>query len=78
MDPSNLKEIVLKRFQRFYGEGYWQWSRENVRKQLCPRNTVNPIDAPDIQQMLKELEAEGHIKLLGGDEIYLEVLKPKD
>lgn len=77
MKKTNVKKMLLNGFVRFYGDGYRIWSKESLQKTLCPIGERYELDDPEIQKILKELEAEGHIKLYYKDDCYLEVLEPK-
>jgi hypothetical protein len=74
MNPPNLKEILIAGFLRFAGEGYHHWSKENVSKAIQQGASVNSLDDPEIQSLLRQLEGEGFIKLNFTDSDYLEVL----
>ena len=74
MQPNNLKDSLLAGFRRFQSEGSSAWSREDLRKEICPAGYKNNLDDPEIQRVLCELEKAGHIKLYFNSDRYLEVL----
>ena len=78
MKPANLKEIILAGFYRFYFDSGPDWSRQDLEAGLSPRGYINRVTDPEVQQLLRELEKEGHIQLVGQDDKYLIVNPPLD
>ena len=58
-------QVVISGINRFFGEGYIFWSKENMEK-IFKGN----ID----EKILKEWENIGLIKILGGKERYVKVV----
>ena len=75
VDGPAIKDIVLAGFGRFFHEGMRYWTREEFHGLINPRGYQYKLSDPAIQKMLKELEAEGYIRLLGEKQRFLEVLK---
>ena len=75
MKPSNLKESVKAGLARSYFDGVTKWSRKTVEGVINPAGYRNFIDDPEIITMFKEIEQEGVIKIIGNDDVYLEIKK---
>jgi hypothetical protein len=75
VDKPAIKDIVLAGFGRFFHEGMRYWTKEEFSGLINPRGYQYELSDPIIQKMLKELEAEGYIRLLGEKQRFLEVLK---
>lgn len=63
MNPNELKEMLKAGFSRFLNEGFSHWTESDVTKAINPREVQNKLSDPHIQQILRELEAEGVIKM---------------
>jgi hypothetical protein len=75
MDRNRMKERLTGGFERFFSDGMTVWTKKNVHGAINPLGERHELDEPEIQEILKELEQEGLIKLKYEDEFYLEVLK---
>ncbi len=70
-------EIMKAGIERFYSEGYTRWSRINFEKVLQPGLRSND---PRVQELLREWEKTGVIRIVGTEDCYIEILKqfPKE
>ena len=75
MDRDSLKKMLRAGFKRFFSEGMSKWSQRDLHGAINPLGEKHEVDEPQVQEILKELEQEGLIKLKYEDEFYLEVLK---
>jgi hypothetical protein len=73
MNPPNLKDIVKAGLTRYFHDGSGKFSKQGMQGLIRPRNIPNSLDDPEIQRMLKELEAEKFIKLYYEEDRYLEI-----
>jgi hypothetical protein len=71
-DLQKKVKIVKAGIDRFYSEGYTRWSRVNFEKLLQPEPTPND---PRVQELLREWEKTGVIRVVGTDDCYIEILK---
>ena len=75
MKPNNLKESIKAVIRHYYNEGLYEWCKKDVHAIINPKGYKNELLDAEIQQMFKELEQEGYIRLIGEENRYLEVLK---
>src|SRR5690348_7285925 len=74
VDPKQLATMFVNGFCRFYVEsGTRFWSRKTLEGVLRDSGVPEGLDSPLLQSILKDLESKGYIKLLYGDDRYLEV-----
>jgi len=76
MTLSDLKDMLRRSFARFYAEGMRYWSKSTLEKALRPRGASFDLNSSEVQRILQEIEAEGLVKLVRSDEVYLEVVAP--
>lgn len=74
MNPPYMKEMVIAGLWKSASEGVQSWGIQSFSGCINPRGYKNEVNDPEIQQMLKEIEQEGLIKLVGTDDCYLKIL----
>ena len=71
MNDTNLIgiEVIIAGINRFYSEGYSDWSKANFKKLLS--------EAPAIieEDLVKILIQKGFVEYVGEDELFVRVLK---
>lgn len=75
MDKNSLEDLLKSGISRFYSEGFFRWSKADVIGAINPRGEKHDLQEPLVQLVLKELEAQGIIKIVGRDDFYLELLR---
>lgn len=75
MDKNNLEGLLKAGISRFYSEGFICWSKADVMGAINPRGEKHDLQEPLVQGVLKDLEAQGLIKIIGRDDFYLEILR---
>ena len=71
MNETNLigVEVIIAGINRFYSEGYREWSKDNFYKLLS--------EAPEIieEDLVRILVRKGFVEYVGEDELFVRVLK---
>lgn len=78
MNPANLKQSVIGGLAKDLSEGATYWSRKSAEGVIRPRGHYNTLEDPEIVAMFQELDQEGYIRLVGRDDVFLEVLPPAE
>lgn len=75
MKPINLKNSIKAGLARDYFDGVRAWSKKSLEGIINPLGYHNTLQDTEIINMIKEIEDEGLIRIIGDDELYLEILK---
>lgn len=78
MDLAEIKELLYRGFVKFYSDGHLQWSKHSMQRLLKAIGSNFSLESTQIQTILQELQTEGCIKICHKDDIYIEVMKPKN
>jgi len=71
MSIDSIINIGERGLWRFYDEVFTKWSRQKLASLFSNIDLENP----EIQRELKLLESQGFIKIIGEEDLYLEVIK---
>jgi hypothetical protein len=73
-----VMDVLKAGFKRFYYEGSNKWSKQHIngiiRDVLKCRD--KDMSNPKVQEILKEWEKAGFIRIIGEEDRYLEVINP--
>jgi len=80
MKPDKIDDIEMDQMlntieaglNRFFSEGYTRWSKENFLKMFNANVNLNDFR---IQLFLYKLEQKGIIKIIGRDDVFIEIIK---
>ena len=71
MKETNLTdiEVIAAGINRFYSEGYSDWSKDNFKKLLSETPEINGED------LVRLLVQKGFVEYVGKDDLFVRVLK---